>query len=132
MVHRRAGGDKANCGGGIGRRLKRADEWFESTQAGQLNKGVSNGSTLSARSAIGAHGLEFVTHHVRCKSLPADFERSKNMTVIDILMITFGMVVITVGVPILLCVIGTFLFGLVVGILEWLAIIFYDNHKWKE
>ena len=43
------------------------------------------------------------------------------MTVADILMITFGMIVITVGVPILLCVIGTFLFGFVLLILEWLA-----------
>ena len=43
------------------------------------------------------------------------------MTVVDILMITFGMVIITVGVPILLGVIGTFLFGFVLLILEWLA-----------
>ena len=49
------------------------------------------------------------------------FERSKSMTVANILMITFGMIVITVGVPILLCVIGTFLFGFVLLILEWLA-----------
>ena len=42
--------------------LKRIDEWFKSTQAGQLNKGKSNGSFLSTRSAIGAHSLEIVTH----------------------------------------------------------------------
>ena len=46
---------------------------------------------------------------------------SDKITVADILMITFGMIVITVGVPILLCVIGTFLFGFVLLILEWLA-----------
>lgn len=42
------------------------------------------------------------------------------MTVVDILTIVFGIVVIIVGVPILLCVIGVFLFGLVLGILQWL------------
>lgn len=45
-------------------------------QAGQINKGMSNGSILSTRSAIGAHSLEVVTHHVRCKSLPAQAEVS--------------------------------------------------------
>ena len=40
-----------------------ADEWFKSTQTGQRNKVGSNGSPISSRSAIGAHGLEIVTHH---------------------------------------------------------------------
>ena len=40
-----------------------ADEWFKSTQTGQRNKVGSNGSPISSRSAIGAHGLEVVTHH---------------------------------------------------------------------
>ena len=43
------------------------------------------------------------------------------MTVADILMLVFGIVVIVVGVPILLCVIGMFMIGLVLGILNWLA-----------
>lgn len=42
------------------------------------------------------------------------------MTVGDILTIAFGIVVIIVGVPILLCVIGVFMFCLVLRILEWL------------
>ena len=43
------------------------------------------------------------------------------MTVADILMLVFGIVVIVVGVPILLWVIGMFMIGLVLGILNWLA-----------
>jgi predicted urease superfamily metal-dependent hydrolase len=49
--------------------LKGTDEWFKSTQAGQTNKGKSNGSFLSTRSAIGAHSLEIVTHHARLQIL---------------------------------------------------------------
>lgn len=49
--------------------LKGTDEWFKSTQAGQINKGKSNGSFLSTCSAIGAHSLEIVTHHARLQIL---------------------------------------------------------------
>ena len=47
------------------------------------------------------------------------------MTVADIFTIAFGIVVIIVGVLILLYVIGVFMFGLVIGILDWLEDIFW-------
>lgn len=58
------------------------------------------------------------------------------MTVADILTIAFGIVAIIVGVPILLyviCVIGVFMFGVVLDILKWLEDNFgYDNHECGE